>query len=55
VKLRENKAIHNSASRRASRTKLDVVLIKPAQLPPGITSAMSLALSMFWQKNFLAL
>jgi hypothetical protein len=46
VKLRENEAIDNSASRRPSRTKLDVVpcaLCSPdnlTQLPPGVTSEM---------------
>jgi len=47
VKLRENKAIDNSASRRPSRTKLDVVPCvncspdNPTQFPPGITSVRS--------------
>jgi len=42
VKLRENKAIDNSASGRPSRTKLALSLPdNPTQLPQGITSAMS--------------
>jgi hypothetical protein len=55
VKLRENKAIDNSASRPPSRAKLDVVPLSARQhMPPCITVLLTLCDPTPWAKATIA-